>query len=207
MNLDDSINQKSEIKDSKLETTTKTKVFSDSLKIIYKYKGDTVFQKRIDLKGTADDNYDSSLNMTTIWSTEELKKLNCKEKLYLNQKNIVFSYCIEDILKTIEDDLQNPETGSFKVEQLEKLKKEVSEMRKGTRDSLSIRSYHLNFRLLRNVRFSAYDKSTKAKADLIKIGKYNVEFSSGNHSGGRHYYLITKEEDTLGEFIIRDWIT
>jgi uncharacterized lipoprotein YehR (DUF1307 family) len=30
---------------------TETKIFGDSLKIIYEYKGDTVLQKRIDLKG------------------------------------------------------------------------------------------------------------------------------------------------------------
>lgn len=186
---------------------TETKVYGDSLKIIYKYSGDTIFQEHIDLKGTSDDNYDSSLNMTTVWSTRKIKELHCSQKLSLPQKNMIFTYCVSNVIKKIENDIKNSKDEPWKLDRLEKLKNELVQIEKGTRDSLSLKSFHLNFLLLKNVELSAYDKTSKRQADKIKIGKYLVKFSSGNSSGGTHYYFLTKENDTIGDFRIREWIT
>lgn len=186
---------------------TETKIYGDSLKIIYKYSGDTIFQDQIDLKGTSDDNYDSSLKITTIWSTRKMKELNCPKKLSLPQKNMIFDYCLSDVINKIEDDIKKSKEKPWNLNRLEKLKNELVQIDKGNRDSLSFKSFHLNFLLLKNVEFSAYDKKSKRKASKIRVGKYLTKFSSGNSSGGTHYYFLTKENDTIAEFRIREWIT
>jgi len=196
-----------EIKTEAISNRTETKLFGDSLKVIYKYSGDTIFEDHIDLKGTSDDNYDSSLSMTTVWSTREMDKINCSQKLFITQENIIFSYCLSDVMQRIEDNIKNSGEESWNLDRLKKMEKELVEIEKGKRDSLTFKSYHLNFLVLKELQFSAYDKVSKHKASKIKVGKYLIKFPTGNSSGGTHYYLITKENDTIGEFQIREWIT
>jgi hypothetical protein len=196
-----------EIKREAISNRTETKIFGDSLKVIYKYSGDTIFQDHIDLKGTSDDNYDSSFSMTTVWSTREMDTINCSQKLFITQENIIFSYCLSDVMQRIENDIKNYGEESWNLDRLKKMEKELVEIEKGKRDSLTFKSRHLNFLVLKDLQFSAYDKPSKRKASKMKVGKYLIKFSSGNSSGGTHYYLLTKENDTIGEFEIREWIT
>ncbi|MFV8280976.1 hypothetical protein ACNKXS_05500 [Christiangramia marina] len=186
---------------------TKTKVYGDSLKVIYKYSGDTIFEDHIDLKGTSDDNYDSSLSMTTVWSTREMPAMECDRKLSLPQDDMIFSYCLGDVIQKIETDIKNSQDESWKSDRLQRLKKELKEIENGERDSLTFKPYHLNFLILKDLDYSAFDKVSKQKAHKMKIGKYFMEFTGGNSSGGTHYYFITKENDTIAEFRIREWIT
>ncbi|WP_405200278.1 hypothetical protein [Christiangramia sp. LLG6405-1] len=196
-----------EVKKEAISNRTDTKIFGDSLKVIYKYSGDTIFEDHIDLKGTSDDNYDSSFSITTVWSTREMDIINCSQMLSLPQKNIIFSYCLSDLKRRIEDDIENSGEESWNLDRLNKLKKELVQLEKGKRDSLTFKSHHLNFLVLKDLQFSACDKVSKRKASKMKVGKYLIKFSSGNSSGGTHYYLLTKENDTIGEFEIREWIT
>ncbi|WPY98926.1 hypothetical protein [Christiangramia sp. OXR-203] len=196
-----------EIKKEVKSNRTETKLFADSLKVIYRYSGDTIFEDHIDLKGTSDDNYDSSFSMTSVWSTREMDTINCSQKLFITQENMIFSYCLSDVMQRIENDIKNSGEESWNLDRLKKLEKELVQIEKGKRDSLTFKSYHLNFLVLKELQFSAYDKVSKHKASKIKVGKYLIKFRSGNSSGGTHYYLLTKENDTIGEFQIREWIT
>lgn len=186
---------------------TKTKVYGDSLKINYTYSGDTIFEQQIDLQASYGDPDDSSLKITTVWSTREMPAPECDLKLSLPQDNMILSYCLGDVIQKIETDIQNSQGESWNSDRLQRLKKELKEIENGERDSLTFKPYHLNFIVLKDLDYSAFDKVSKQKAYKMKVGKYLMEFSGGNSSGGTHYYFITKENDTIAEFRIREWIT
>lgn len=186
---------------------TKTKVYGDSLKINYTYSGDTIFEQQIDLKASYGDPDDNSLKITTVWSTREMPALECDRKLSLPQDNMIFSYCLGDVIQKIETDIKKSQGESWNSDRLQRLKKELKEIENGERDSLTFKPYHLNFLILKDMDYSAFDKVSKQKANKMKIGKYLMEFTSGSSSGGTHYYFITKEHDTIAEFRIREWIT
>ena len=112
-----------------------------------------------------------------------------------------------DVIQKIETDIKNSQDESWKSDRLQRLKKELKEIENGERDSLTFKPYHLNFLILKDLDYSAFDKVSKQKAHKMKIGKYFMEFTGGNSSGGTHYYFITKENDTIAEFRIREWIT
>ena len=128
-----------EIEKEALSNRTETKLFGDSLKVIYKYSGDTIFEDHIDLKGTSDDNYDSSFSMTTVWSTREMDTINCSQKLFITQENMIFSYCLSDVMQRIENDIKNSGEESWNLDRLKKLEKELVQIEKGKRDSLTFK--------------------------------------------------------------------
>jgi hypothetical protein len=182
---------------------TETKVFGDSLKIVYEYKGDTVIQKRIDLKGTSDDNFDSSFNVISVWSTRMASELDCNQNFKLNQDDVEFNFCFNDIITKIENDIIKYSDKPWRIDRLKKLKKELLSIKNGKSEKLTQRtSYYLIFNLIREINFSAYDNKTKSNTEKIRIEKYETNFS-----GGRNYYLINKENDTIARFDVNEWIS
>ena len=182
---------------------TETKFFGDSLKIIYQYKGDTIIQERIDLKGTSDDNFDSSFRVISVFSTKNISILKCSEILKLTINNIDFSYCYSEIFSSIERDIKKAKKNGepWIVDGLYKVKKELLKYKTdGQGDLNDLKEYFL-FELLRKIEFSAYDNKTKSKVQKIRIEKYETSFS-----GGRNYYLMNKENDTVAKYSRNEWI-
>ena len=181
---------------------TETKVFGDSLKIIYEYRGDTVIQKRIDLKGTSDDNFDNSFNVISVWSTRMASELNCNQIFKLEQEGVEFNFCINDIISKIENDIIKYSDKPWKIDRLKNLKKELVDIKDGKLEKLSQRTYYLTFDLIREINFSAYDIESKTNVDKVRVEKYETNFS-----GGRNYYLINKENDTIARFDVNEWMS
>jgi hypothetical protein len=180
---------------------TETKFFGDSLKIIYEYKGDTVLQKRIDLKGIWDDDFDSSFDIMSIWSTRMTSELNCSQNFKLNQNNVEFNFCIEDVIDKIENDIEKYAEKPWLIKNHEKLKKELLEIKSGKLKKLTERTDYLTFELIREINFSVYDNETKSNAEKVRIENYQTDFS-----GGRNYYFINKGNDTIAKFSLNEWI-
>jgi len=180
---------------------TETKFFGDSLKIIYEYKGDTVLQKRIDLKGIWDDDFDSSFNIMSIWSTRMTSELNCSQTFKLNQNNIEFNFCIEDVITKIENDIKKYAEKPWEIKNHEKLKKELLQIKSGKLKKLTQRTYYLTFNLIREINFSVYNNETKSNAEKVRIENYQTDFS-----GGKNYYFINKGNDTIAKFSVNEWI-
>src|SRR5690606_2328320 len=88
------------------ENRTETKFFGDSLKVISEYRGDTIIQKRIDLKGTSDDNFDSSFTTTSVWSTRATSILKCADEIMLTVDVINFKFSYEDIFNKIDENIE-----------------------------------------------------------------------------------------------------
>ncbi len=180
-----------------------TKIFGDSLKVISEYRGDTIIQKRIDLKGTSDDNFDSSFTTTSVWSTKVTSLLKCEEKITLTVDEIDFKFCYADIFNKIDENIKKAKKNDepWKVDGLNETRnKFVNYKRNGQEDLSRIKEYFL-FALLREIDFSAYDNQTKSTVKKVRIGKYETEFS-----GGRIYYLLTKMNDTIAKFNRNEWI-
>ncbi len=180
---------------------TETKVFGDSLKVISEYRGDTVYQKRIDLKGRSDDNFDGSFNVMIVWSTRSASELNCDQILKTDQNNIEFNFCLNDVIKKIENDLITYSDNPWKIMDLERLKTELYDFKQGKLKKLDQLNYYLNFDLVKEIAFSAYDRETETNVEKVRVEKYETSFS-----GGRNYYLINKQNDTVASFAINEWM-
>lgn len=182
---------------------TETKVFGDSLKVIYEYRGDTIIQNRIDLKGTSDDNFDSSFTVISIWSTRATSVLICSDEIKLTLDGIDFKYCYADIFNKIDNDIKKAKQNDepWKVDGLSETRNEfLNYQRDGKEDLNKIKEYFL-FALLREIDFSAYDNQTKSKVQKVRIEKYETDFS-----GGRNYYLLSKADDTIARFNRTEWM-
>ena len=180
---------------------TETKFFGDSLKIIYEYKGDTVLQKRIDLKRTWDDGFDNSFNIMSIWSTRMTSELDCVQNFKLNRDKVEFNFCMNEVIAKIENDIVKYSDKPWKIKNLEKLKKELLKVKSGKLEKLTERTYYLTFDLISELNFSAYDNETKSNAEKVRVEKYETNFS-----GGKNYYLINKEHDTIARFSVNEWM-
>ena len=180
---------------------TETKVFGDSLKVIYEYRGDTVYQKRIDLKGTSDDNFDSSFDVMIVWSTLRTSELQCDQILKLDQDNVEFNFCLNDVITKIENDIIKYSNNPWKIMDLERLKTELYDFKRGHLEKLDQINYYLNFDLVNEIAFSAYDSETETNVEKVRIEKYETSFS-----GGRNYYLINNQNDTIARFDVNEWM-
>ncbi len=179
-----------------------TKIFGDSLKIIYEYRGDTVIQTRIDLKGTSDDGFDNSFTIYSIWSTKIATELNCEQKLILVQNKVEFTFCLNDVMRKVEIDIENSDEKPWRLDGLNKIKSDLKLIKKGEIDKLSVRTYYFTFDLLRNINFSIYENETKSSVKKVRIERYKTNFS-----GGRNYYLIDMKKDTIARFDVNEWIS
>jgi|GEM_PF-5092764 len=195
----DKIQETSQIVDTIVRRDTVT--YGDSLRIIYKYIGDTVFQKRIDLKGVEDDGFDNSFSVKSIWSTMYPTELDCTRKLKLSVDSIEFEFCIQDALKYTVGEIIKAVNKPWISSDLEKTIQELIAFKNYKIDSLTIDTYRLTFEFLRNIDCSIYDYETNLKVDKIRIEKYETEFS-----GGYNYFLISNEKDTIARFHINEWM-
>jgi len=185
------------------ENRKESKTFGDSLRIEYEYRGDTIIQNQIDLKGTSDDNFDSSFTVISVWSTKETSDLKCEDRLKLTRNGVDFIYCYDEILEKIERDIlkAKKENESWKVQRINELKTKLSKYKNGKKTDLQwIKEYYI-FDLLREIDLEIYDNQTESEVKIVRIEEYETDFS-----GGRNYYFLTKTNDTIARFDVLDWI-
>ncbi|WP_452218332.1 hypothetical protein [Lacinutrix undariae] len=186
---------------SEKKSGTEKKIFGDSLKVIYEYKGDTVFQKRIDLKGTSDDNFDSSFDVMSIWSTKRTSDLDCPQILELKKDSIRFRFCIDDVLKKVENDIEAFSDKPWKTKGLQKLKEELLEIKTSEKSNFSKNMFNLSFHWLKEIKFYGFDDNTDSEIIKVLVEKYETNFS-----GGTNYHLVNEKNDTIADFHFNQWM-
>ena len=186
------------------EIRKETKVFGDSLKIDYEYRGDTVIQKRIDLKGVLNDNFDNSFTVVSVFSRKEKSKLLCSDKFKITIDNIDFQYCYEEIFSKLESDVIKYKESDepWKLEGLNETKRKIIEYKNGGKPDLRWIKRNYIFNLIRELDFEIYDNRNNSEVKSIIIEKYETDFS-----GGHQYYFLNKDNDTIAKYNIRDWIS
>ena len=179
--------------------TTKTKIFGDTLKIEYTYIGDTVYQKRTDLKkkqGVFDNNFD----VKSVWNTKTASFLNCEQKIKITKAQLDYIFCLDAVLEQSQKELVRKTELNWNKDSILFLQKELLKIEKGELDSVSSQNYFMIFNLIRNIPFTIYDQKTKTNVSKISIENYTTPFS-----GGHIYYLINKKHDTLAKYHFQDW--
>ncbi|WP_152023909.1 hypothetical protein [Dokdonia sp. PRO95] len=185
------------------EIRKETKVFGDSLKIVYEYRGDTVIQERIDLKKISEDNFDDSFTVVSVFSRKEKSNLSCTEIFKMTIDSMDFQYCYDDIFSKLEADLLTAKNADkpSKVEGLNETKRKIIDYKNGTKTDLKWIKRHFVFDLILDLDFDIYDNKNRSEIESIIIEKYETNFS-----GGHQYYFLNKERDTIVTYNIRDWI-
>jgi len=174
-------------------------VFGDTLKIVYEYHGDTVIQYRIDLKGGADDGFDASFTVKSVWRVKKGIELDCSKTLTLTQGKIDFIFCLNDVIQQIMKEIETSEGRDLK--DLNAVKGELVNIRNGSADTLTFKTYRFTFDLLQKIDFSIIDTRTKSKVKKVWIEQYDAGFA-----GGYNYLLIGDKGDTLASFEVNDWM-
>jgi hypothetical protein len=177
---------------------SKTQTLGDTLKITYEFHGDTIIKHQVDLKGSADDGWDASFTVKSLWTTKHPTDLKCRETLTLKQDKMNFIFCYDDVFRKIFADMAMDYVDSL---YLNDIKNELVKYRRREIDTLSADMFHFTFRLVQSIDFSTADSQTKSKANKIRIEQYNTGFS-----GGHNYYLIGDKKDTLARFFVNEWM-
>ena len=178
-----------------------TVTYGDSLRIIYKYCGDTVIQNRIDLKGVKDDGFDNSFTVKSIWATKYPVALDCSKKISLSVDSIEFVFCFQDALKYTENKIKKSIEEPWISKGLKKIKQELIAINNNEIDSFSFNTYILVFSWLRNIDCSIYDYKTQSEIKKVRIENYETEFS-----GGYNFFFISTYNDTIAQFYVNEWI-
>lgn len=181
-----------------------SKTYGDTLKIEYEYRGDTVIQKRIDLKGTTDDNFDSSFTAITIWSTKKTSELLCEKKLKLTLDSIDYEFCYQDVLKQFDKDIAiaRAKKESWNAEGLLEMKTDIMNYQKGESIDLDFFGNSYLMDLVREINANLYDNKTESRIEQISVEKYETNFS-----GGRNYYFLNKKNDTIAVYDRMEWMS
>lgn len=182
------------------DSNTTTKVYGDSLKIITTKKGDTVYQKRIDLKGIKDGEYDNSYDVTAIWQTQLSSELDCAKKITITRDSLEYAFCYENIIILTKQQLKNNTETNWRKKHVNLTHRELQQINVIEVDTLANRSLPMLYYFIRNAKFSIFDKKKKSKITRVRFEKYESPYSSGHI-----YYLINKEKDTVAKYHLRDW--
>ncbi len=180
---------------------TETKLFGDSLKIDYTIIGDTIYQKRTDLKGTKNDGFDDSYDVKSVWKTLKTSELNCAKKIKISKKQLDYIFCLDDILKLTKKQLNNRTEIKWNEKNIQNLYSELQQIKNAELDTISSTNYYMIYYFVRNAKVFIYDQNTKSNISNIRVEKYETTFS-----GGHIYYLINKKTDTIAKYNLNDWI-
>jgi hypothetical protein len=181
-----------------------SKTYGDTLKIEYEYRGDTVIQKRIDLKGTTDDNFDSSFTAISIWSTKKTSELLCDKKLKLTLDSIDYEFCYQDVLKQFDKDIDiaRAKEESWNAEGLLEMKTDIMNYQKGEVIDLDFFGNSYLMDLVRDINSNLYDNKTESRIEKISLEKYETNFSEG-----KNYYFLNKKNDTIAVYHRMEWMS
>ncbi|PPK94929.1 hypothetical protein LY01_01682 [Nonlabens xylanidelens] len=181
-----------------------SKTYGDTLRVEYEYRGDTVIQKRIDSKGTTDDNFDSSFTVTSIWSTKNTSKLLCDEKLKLTLDDIDYEFCYQDVLKQFDKEiaLSKAKNNIWDADGLLEMKMDVMKYHNGKNIDLDFFGNSYLMDLVKEINVNIYDNKTKSLIEQISLEKYETNFSEG-----KKYYFLNKKKDTIAVYRRLEWMS
>ena len=188
-------------KNEEIVRRTETKLFGDSLKIEYTYIGDTVFQKRTDLKGNGHDGLDNSFDVRSIWKTLKAADLNCDNKIKISKRQLDYIFCLDDLITNTQKQIKNRTEIKWNNDSILKFQMELLQIKKGERDTVSGNNFFMIYHFIRNLDFIVFDQNSQTKVSKIRMENYETRFS-----GGHIYYLINKEKDTVAKYNLSDWM-
>ncbi|MFD1015756.1 hypothetical protein [Winogradskyella rapida] len=173
------------------------KVNNDSLKIEFEYKGDTTIQKRIDVKGIKDDNWDNSFTVQTIWSTKVNSNLDCKKKIGINIRNLNYYFCVDDALELIESETSDPDNW-YKLKGLNKAKQILLRIKNGESNTIYKDEFgeYLVEKLIKKLKFTICNTKSVNQISFARIGKFYTGFSAGYE-----YLIIDSKNDTIEKML------
>lgn len=175
---------------------TETKFFGDSLKIEYTYIGDTVYQKRMDLKDKKDPN--NSFDVKSVWNTKKIEKLNCEKTIKISKEKILYIFCIDDVLDYTQKQLKRKKLPIIK-DSILKFQRKLLNIENGERDTIIVDNFHFIYDLVKSINC----KIVVSKEDVVTV---RIESYETNFSGGNIYYLLNKKNDTIQKYHLQDWI-
>jgi len=197
----------------KRSDSTWSVTYGDSLRIDYICKGDTLFQKRTDLKGINDDGFDDSFDVISIFSKFFTCNIN-EPKIVIEWDSSYFSFPKNELIDTLKS-RKNKDLPFFKGQNVIKVLDDDDEGRSNneydktsmitskkynnTIDTVVFKSPYLLFGLIPMSKFDMFYKSEHVTS-IIKE-EYQTEFSGGNY-----YYLINDRSDTIAELDLMTWI-
>ena len=187
-------------KNEGLVRRTETKLFGDSLKIEYTYIGDTIYQRRIDLKGKKDDGFDNSFDVRSVWKTLKSTDLDCDEKVKIKKRQLDYIFCLDDLIEQTQKQLKNRTEIKWDNNSMLKFQMELLQIKKGTLDTVSSNNFFMIYHFIRNVDFIIFDQVSNTKVKTIRMENYETKFA-----GGHIYYLINKDQDTIASYNLSDW--
>jgi hypothetical protein len=188
-------------KNEEIVRRTETKLFGDSLKIDYTYIGDTVFQKRTDLKGKGDDGLDNSFDVRSIWKTLKAADLNCDNKIKITKRQLDYIFCLDDLIANTQKQIKNRTEIKWNKDSILKFQMELLQIKNGQRDTVSSNNFFMIYHFIRDLGFIVFDQETQTNVNTIRTENYETNFS-----GGHIYYLINKEQDTVAKYNLSDWM-
>jgi len=194
--------------------STWSKTFKDSLKIEYTRKGDTLFQRRIDLEGLNEDDFDDSFNVVSTFSN--LYTCNISEpKIVIIWDSVFISFPKNELINTLENRLKK-DLPFFKGQKVIKVIDDESEdMRNNENDNTEMviskkysnnsidtvvfKKPYLLYGMIPMCKFDMYYKSEHITRVITE--EYKTDFSGGNY-----YYLLNDRSDTIAELHLNLWI-
>ena len=188
-------------RNSTIKKRTETKIFGDSLKIVYTYSGDTIFQKRTDLKGKANNGIDETYDVISIWTTKKLDTLDCDKKIKITKNNLEYTFCLNSVLKQTQNQLDKRTEIKWSKDSIVSFKKDLVLFRKGEISNVSSNNYYMLYHFVKNLEVAIFDQSTQTNVSEIRMENYTTNFSGGNI-----YYLINKKQDTVAKYNLSDWM-
>jgi len=180
---------------------TETKLFGDSLKIDYTYIGDTIYQKRTDLKGAKADGSDNSFDVKSVWTTLKSSDLDCAQKIKISKNELDYIFCLEPVFKLTQKQLKNRTEIKWNKDSIAYLYKQLLQIKNAELDTITSTNYYMIYHFIRNTDYVIYDQNTEKKVSKIRVENYEATYS-----GGHIYYLISKDRDTLARYNLNDWM-
>ena len=138
--------------------------------------------------------------MKSVWSTKETSDLNCEQKIKISNRYIDYIFCLDDVLKQTQKELNNRTEIKWSKDSILKLQKELLQIERAERDTLSSNNFFMIYNFVRNLDFIIFDQVSNSKVQKVRIENYKTKFA-----GGHIYYLINKKQDTLASYNLLDW--
>lgn len=179
------------------QNVIKVEQYGDSVRLEVEKSGPTLIKHYIDLKGTKDDGFDNSYNVTCNYETiknDTTINSNCffvegNYKLYFNQQQII-QYC-DSIIQHLKSNDWDRDVVKPPYQELKKYA-----LRKSNSyplDKMQELVFNMNCRIV--------DVKTKEVPKLILVEFYKTEFSAG-----KNFYIINSKGDTTDWFHHMDYI-
>ena len=171
------------------DNVCKVEVSGDSLRIETECHGDSIIKHYIDLKGTSDDGFNNSFNVTILREEKSTPVFDCKDDFKFAFGEFDIRFCKKEL----------------------KQKMERANWTKQIADSIGLNSQmdslvgiNNNFILIGYIDQIDYQIIQRERNDTIKSvlrGNYRTEFS-----GGIQYEIINSHKDTIELFQRNSWM-